>query len=219
MHLFKIASGCSLVTIFTLLSACAEIGDAPRAEISEASSDSIATTMFSGQPLAIDTTNSSIAWTAAKVTRTHQGGFADFSGSVYLNNESVSGVEMHILAASIFSDTERLTGHLRSEDFFEVERFPDATFAASSFEPLEGDSTATHTVTGELTIRDQTNRISFPAAISVDADSVHTTADFIIDRQLWGLSYPGAPDDLIYDDVRIRLNVAIARSPHVVRAE
>ncbi len=212
MSLLKSTSIVALLSLVVLLSACADVEDAPHAQTTGVDGDSVAATLFTGEPLAIDTANSSIVWQASKVTRTHDGGFGEFTGHVYVENEALAGVEVQIAAASIFSDTERLTGHLQSDDFFDVEVFPSANFAASSFEPLVGDSVATHTVTGELTLRDQTNRISFPASISVSSDSVMTQADFIINRQEWGLSYPGAPDDLIRDNVRISLDLASARN-------
>lgn len=208
----KSVSVVAFVSALVLLSACADVEDAPLAQTTGVEGDSVATTLFTGQPIAIDTVNSSILWEASKVTRTHDGGFEDFTGSVYVENDAVTGVEVQIVSASIFSDSDRLTGHLQSDDFFDVEVFPSASFAASSFEPLVGDSIATHTVTGELTMRDQTNRISFPATIAVTGDSVMTQADFIINRQDWGLSYPGAPDDLIRDNVRISLDVVVARN-------
>lgn len=211
MQLFKTATYAFTLSFALLLTACADVGDAPVADTTEVHSDSIANTLFTGQPLAVDTVTSSIDWWAAKVTRSHDGGFSNFTGNVYVDNDAVAGVEITIDAASIFSDTDRLTGHLKSEDFFEVDVYPEASFAASSFEAIANDSTATHSVTGELTIRDHTNRISFPANISVTSDSVNADADFIIDRQQWGLTYPGAPDDLIQDEVRIFLNVGIAR--------
>jgi len=193
------------------LSACADVGDAPEAETTAVESiESTSEITVSGTALPLNPDNSAIEWTAAKITRTHNGGFNTFSGVIYLDGETISGIEITIDAASIFSDTDRLTNHLKSDDFFDVEAWPEARFEATSFEPIsEGldGSGATHTVTGTLTLRDQTNQIIFPAIVAVEADVVSADADFLIDRQLWGLSYPGRPDDLIQDDVRIKLTM------------
>lgn len=205
-----------------LFSACAEVGDAPRATVEEAEPDA-ETAAFSGIALAIDTTASRIDWEAAKVTRTHDGGFADFTGTVYLDGETLTGVDLMIDAASIWSDSEKLTGHLKSEDFFEVATYPEATFQADTFEPItEANDVewadATHQVSGTLTMHGQSNRVTFPARIDVAEGTVTAEANFIIDRQQWSLSYPGAPDDLIRDEVRIKLNVVAAAADALANA-
>lgn len=193
------------------LAACADVGDGPRADIEAADADTSAAT-FTGTPLPVDTSASRIEWVGAKVTGTHDGGFEDFRGTVYLDGETLTGVDLTIETASIWSDTDRLTGHLKNEDFFEVEAYPEAHFRADSFEPLAAADTvewaeATHRVGGVLTIRDRTNRVTFPARLEIADDAVTAEADFLIDRQRWGLTYPGQPDDLIRDEVRIRLYV------------
>lgn len=193
------------------LSACADVGDGPRATL-EAADAAAADSAFAGTALPIDTTRSRIEWHAAKVTRTHDGGFADFAGTVYLAGTDLAGVELTIDAASIWSDSDRLTGHLQSPDFFEVETYPEATFRADTFEPVTAaDSTdraeATHRVGGVLTMRGQSHRITFPARIEIGGGTVTAEANFIIDRQAWGLSYPGAPDDLIQDEVRVLFHI------------
>lgn len=193
------------------LSACADVGEGPRATL-EAADAPTADSAFAGTALPIDTTQSRIEWHAAKVTRTHDGGFEDFTGTVYLAGTDLTGVELTIDAASIWSDSDRLTGHLQSPDFFEVETYPEATFRADTFEPVTATDTtdwaeATHRVGGVLTMRGQSRRITFPARIEVADGTVTADANFIIDRQEWGLSYPGAPDDLIQDEVRVMFHV------------
>lgn len=206
----------SLFALFTaslVLAGCANVGDAPEAETTTViPTETVEATAFTGTALSLNPDNSDIDWTAAKVTRTHQGGFNVFNGTIYVDGETVTGLEITIDASSIFTDTDRLTEHLKSEDFFDVAVFPEAHFEATSFAPNAEGTGATHTVTGTLTMRDQTNQIVFPAVLDVGADSVSATADFIIDRQLWGLSYPGAPDDLIGDDVRLKLAVSAGPS-------
>ncbi len=205
------------------LSACANVGDAPEAETTPVERvETPEESTFTGTALPLNPSNSTIEWTAAKITRTHEGGFGAFSGSLYLDGEMVSGVELIIDATSIFTDTDRLTGHLKSEDFFEVAVYPEARFVATSYEPIADgtDATgATHTATGTLTIRDQSNQIVFPVTIEVTAETVSATADFIIDRQLWDLSFPGQPDDLIQDEVRIKLAVGADRNPETASEE
>lgn len=181
-----------------LLAACGDVGDAPQAETGEA----VDVAQAQGTPIPIDTAQSEVRWRGAKVTRAHDGGFRDFSGTVYVAGGSVTGVDLAIDMASIWSDSEKLTGHLKSPDFFEVETYPEATFEADRFEVVDSAG-ATHRVTGNLTMHGQTHSVAFPANILVEADRVTAEADFIIDRKRWGVSYPGKPDDLIADEVRI----------------
>lgn len=198
--------------VLVTLAACGDVGDAPRATVEDATTTEASADAFSGTALAIDTSRSEITWLGAKVTGTHDGGFEVFEGSVYRDGDAVTGVELTIDATSIWSDNDRLTGHLRSEDFFEVETYPEATFRADSFEPITpadsvGWAEATHRVGGVLTMRGQSNRITFPARIAVTDDAVEADADFLIERSRWGLTYPGKPDDLIQEEVRLKFDV------------
>jgi polyisoprenoid-binding protein YceI len=67
---------------------------------------------------------------------------------------------------------ERLTGHLRSPDFFDVEQFPKATFKTTKVEPIDA-AAGKYKITGDLTIRDVKKSITFPAEVKVsDAGAV-----------------------------------------------
>jgi polyisoprenoid-binding protein YceI len=142
------------------------------------------------------------------VTGKHEGGFGTFSGVVRLvdQNPEKSSVIVDIDVASITSDTERLTRHLRSPDFFDTARFTSAKFVSTEVKK-GGEKGATHTVTGNLTMHGVTKSISFPARISVAGDAVNVDAELALDRKDFGLSYPGKQDDLIRDDVLVKLAV------------
>ncbi len=185
-----------------LLAACAGVGDAPDA----ATGDAVAVANPEGTTLAIDTARSRVDWKAAKVTRAHDGGIHDFSGTITVSGSDVTGVTLDMDLNSIWSDTEKLTGHLMSDDFFDVAQFPTARFEASDFAPLDSAG-ATHTVTGNLTMHGVTRGVSFPASILVTTGGATATADFIINRRDWNINYDGKADDLIRDDVRILFSV------------
>ena len=188
--------------ILPALAGCGDVGDASKAKTGEA----VEVSEGVGGTFPIDTAASTLAWKAAKVTLAHDGGFANFDGTVSVQDGEVNHVAVTIDAASIHSDNEKLTGHLRSGDFFEVDKYPTAKFEASDFKKV--DTTGfTHMVTGNLTIKDSTHSVAFPATIAVTDDAVTAKADFIINRQNWGITYPGMPDDLIKNDVRIILDV------------
>lgn len=204
--------GLSLLALgaFLFLSACGNVGDAPVAE----AGDAVALGAAEGVELPIVAESSEIKWLGAKVTGTHDGGFNTFSGTITANGSAVTAVRIDIDMNSLWSDNDRLTGHLLTDDFFDVPNNPTAQFEATSFEPLTGTEGATHTVTGNLTMRGVTNGVTFPATITVGADgNVTAVADFIINRRLWNINYDGQQDDLIRDDVRIMFNVTAAPAP------
>lgn len=164
------------------------------------------------EELAFSNEGSTIGFTGSKVTGSHDGGFNTFTGTVAFNaaTPESSLVRVEIDMNSIFSDNDRLTGHLKSDDFFDVENIPTASFVSTKVEPLEGDE-GTHTITGDLTLAGQTNTISFPATVTVTDAEFKTMAEFSINRSDWGITYPGRPDDLIREGVVIRLDITAPR--------
>jgi polyisoprenoid-binding protein YceI len=158
--------------------------------------------------LAINPSNSKIEFMGAKVTASHLGGFTDFAGTLELGEPvDASRIEVTIQTASLYADKEKLTKHLKSPDFFDVAKFPTATFRSTD---IRADG-AGHTITGDMTLHGVTKRISFPATIAVTDEGVRANAEFSINRQDFGIAYPGAPDDLIRDLVAIKLSIELAR--------
>lgn len=196
----------STALLALLLAACGgDVGDAPIAQTGAA----VDLTTAAGVELPIDPQRSEVTWRGAKVTGAHDGGFNTFAGTVTVNEGDVVGVDVNIDMNSLYSDNDDLTGHLLSDDFFSAPTHPEGGFVATSFSPAAGDS-ATHMVTGNLTMRGVTNSVTFPATIRVAEDMVTADADFIIDRQQWGIVYEGRPDDLISDEVRIMFDIVAA---------
>lgn len=153
-------------------------------------------------------TGTKISWTGSKVTGKHEGGFGDVKGTIRLVDGAPekSSVHVEIEAASITSDTERLTGHLKSPDFFDVGQFAKISFDSTAVKP-GGDKGASHTVTGNLTLHGVTKSLTFPATVQVQGESVTVEAEFSLNRRDFGLTYPGKKDDLIRDDVVVKLSV------------
>ena len=85
-----------------------------------------------------------------------------------------------------------LLRHLRSEDFFAVDRFPEATIALTGWQAIANATpgTANYLVQGELTIKGVTRSVNFPAAVAPQADgSIKAQAALEIDRTDWGVGY------------------------------
>ncbi len=154
---------------------------------------------------------STLGFTGAKVTGSHNGTFNTFTGSIDLDatHPENSRIRVDIETNSVTTDNERLTNHLKSGDFFDVERFPRASFASTEIR-AGGANGATHTVTGTLTLHGQSRAVTFPATIAVTPAEVTARSEFVINRRDFGLVYPGMPDNLIRDEVTVRFDL---RSP------
>ena len=190
-------------------------GDAPAAKADEAKPDAPAAKADEAKPdagaaetLNCDTAKSSIGFVGAKITGDHKGSFKTFSGRATVQDGKPVSAEFTVQTASVESDAEKLTGHLKSPDFFDVATFPTAAF--KSTEIKEGAEGATHTVTGNLTLHGVTKQISFPATIKAEGGSASARAEFKINRKDFGIVYPGKPDDLIKDDVLLKLDLNFA---------
>jgi polyisoprenoid-binding protein YceI len=96
-----------------------------------------------------------------------------------------------------------------SPDFFDVETYPTTTFNSTSIE----SATEGFTITGNLELHGVTKSISFPASIGVGEGQVTAEAEFFIKRNDFGIVYPGKPDDLIRDEVVIKLSLVAVPAP------
>ena len=149
--------------------------------------------------------NSSVGFTGSKVTGKHDGGFRQFTGELSVVNGKLANIENKVVidTRSIYSDSDRLTGHLKNKDFFDVAKFPTATFETISIETGATNST----VTGNLTLHGITKQISFPALVEVAPDAVSVTSEFFLNRHDFEMKYGGKPDDLVRKEVVLRLKV------------
>ncbi|UQA57555.1 YceI family protein [Polyangium aurulentum] len=199
------------------LAACADpTADKPKATVTTptpATTQAAATTPAGvTETAAIDAATSSIGFVGSKVTGSHEGKFEKFSGTLSLADGKAEGGKLTIEAdvSSVKTDAADLDKHLKAPDFFDVEKFPKATFSSSSIK-AGGEKGATHTVTGELDLHGVKKTISFPATITTSPDAVTGTAEFSINRKDFGIAYAGKTDDLIRDDVLLKLNLKAPR--------
>ena len=160
-----------------------------------------------GQKYVITPQNSKIEFTASKVTGSHNGSFGDFSGQVnYAGTPENSRVNITIKTDSITTDTPDLTTHLKTADFFDVAKFPEASFVSTAIK-AGGENGASHTVTGNLTLHGVTKSITFPATINVTPEAATVESSFSINRKDFGINFAGARDNLIRDNVVLALHV------------
>lgn len=213
----------SLFLALSLLAACqkSEISDKPAAEVSETSAATTATEATSTQPAPGGTQSkvikdkSKIEFVGAKVTRDHKGEFKNFDGWIEYAGGKPSRISFDIDLNSIVTDTEKLTEHLKSPDFFDVAKHPKATFTSTSLTdaPAGTPGGATHLLQGTLDLHGVSKQVSIPVVAQQTPEGVRATSEFTIDRHDWGISYKGMPDDLIRDEVLIKLDLSFPPPP------
>ena len=170
----------------------------------------------------INTDASVINWEGYKPGRySHIGTIKMQSGQLAINNGNIESgsfvIDMNSLNNLDLQDAKdkaKLEGHLKSGDFFEVEKYPTGKFEIASVQALTGDASgATHKITGNLTLKDITKSIELPARVAVsDGKLVAESLEFSINRTEWGASHDsglvGAVGDaLIADDIKLKITL------------
>ena len=213
----------AIVVSALLLAACSTgMEGKPKAEVkdvepdaeAEAEAEAAAAAAEEDAPvskLVVDAQASKIGFRGAKVTGHHDGGFNAFTGTAEVAGDEPRAVAFEVDMSTTWSDNEKLTGHLKSPDFFDVEKFEKSTFSSTKITP-KVDGEYTHVIEGTLNLHGETKAISFPAKIVVAEDDVRGSSEFKINRKDFGIVYPGMPDDLIKDEVLIKLDLVFPRA-------
>lgn len=167
-----------------------------------------------GEAVQLTPENSKIEFTGSKVTGKHDGGFNQFTGIIDLVNSKAeeSTVAVDIEMASVYSDADGLTDHLKTGDFFEVAKYPKSTFVSTKIVPDGEKGAGSYTITGDLEMRGVKKSVTFPATITINDDAVAVKTEFAINRKDFGIVYTGKADDLIRDEVVIKLDLKSARN-------
>lgn len=198
-----------------LVSGCPNPADnTAKANVGNAKEENKPAAGTTGAELKFSNDGSKLEFTGSKVTGKHDGGFKKFDGVITLDkeNKSIVGVTVEIDVTSVWTDNfdspnERLTGHLKSPDFFDAEKNPKGKFVSTKI-TKDGDK---YKVEGNLTLRGETKGIEFPATLNVNDKEATAKAEFHINRKDFKMAYAGKADDLIRDEVVIRFDVAAKR--------
>ncbi len=163
----------------------------------------------------VNPAKSEFVWVGKKVTGQHDGKVKIKSGSIQMDGNKITGgrfvMDMRSITVEDIKDPEsngKLLGHLKSEDFFGVDKHPEATFVIKEATPLNKNQT---TITGDLTIKGKTHTVSFPATVMDN----RAKAEFEVDRTKWDIRYGSGSffDDLgdkaIYDDFTVKLDLVL----------
>ncbi len=168
--------------------------------------------------LEIDSKASKVYWTGKKVTGEHTGYVSVDNGKVWVENNNVVGAEVNMdLNSIVCTDltdenwNKKLVGHLKSDDFFSVEKYPVAKFEITSM--TKNNNTGDYNVKGNLTMKGTSHEISFPAKVAVTNGIVSANGTATIDRTKWNIQYSsgkffeGLGDKMIYDDFEITFDI------------
>jgi polyisoprenoid-binding protein YceI len=168
----------------------------------------------------LDASHSQIGFSARHMMlSTVRGGFSGFSGTVDFNeaNPASSTVDVVINTASLSSGDEKRDGHLKSADFFDVEKYPTAKFVHTSVQVTGANTAKLH---GNLTIKDVTH----PVVLDVEyhgqqkapwgTTSAGFTATTTIERKSWGLNW-NAPLEaggvLVGEKIKIEIDAELVK--------
>lgn len=149
----------------------------------------------------IDAATSKIKWVGKKVTGEHTGYVSFKSGSVnYSDNKITDATAVVDMTSITCSDMEpgaggdKLVGHLKAVDFFDVSKFGTSEFKMVSLTKIEGakEGENNYKVKGTLTIKGITNAIEFPARVEVKDKTLVLRADVTFDRTKYDIKFGSA---------------------------
>jgi len=209
----------SFLKIFTVVAFASFVScndKAKEAETTEAEEKAVATD--ASVTYTANTNESMIEWKGFKPTGTHNGTINISKGVVEVSNDKIESGNFAINMNSIEvkdipmeeEGNAKLTGHLKSPDFFNVEEFPNAKFEITKVETKNGKTM----LSGNLTMKEETNNITFPVTTSMEGDTMKLTSEtFTIDRSKWDVKYGSKSffDDLgdkfINDDIELKVTL------------
>jgi len=124
------------------------------------------------------------------------GHFAKFTGQAQIDaaTKSLKSISVEIDTASLTTEIDKLTNHLKSPDFFEVRQYPTAKFESTKITPAQGKSE----ITGKLTLHGVTKEISFPATVAITPSGLSLHSEFSINRSQFGMTFgPNQVEDKV----------------------
>jgi polyisoprenoid-binding protein YceI len=219
-HINCLLAGALLVSIVS----CGD--EAPKGD-NAAIGDKKEATASTGQSFVVDTAASRIRFTGHGVGKNHPDKFRLSGGQVAVANNQVTGGSFTINIKSMEMEQEgdaihkQLRPHLLSGDFFDADKFGTAKFELTGVQPYqrnEKDTSlvegANFTVSGNLTLKNTTKNISFPARIDLDENTLKAKANFDIDRRQWQMNYGNDKtlgDKFISETVNVELDLQARR--------
>jgi polyisoprenoid-binding protein YceI len=171
----------------------------------------------------VDLVKSKVSWVGSKPGGQHHGTVNISDGIISLDRGEIeSGVFTIDLTTIADLDLEpgswndKLVTHLKSNDFFYVEKYPKATFEITKSKKVDKEN---YFITGNLTIRGITNSISFDAKVSIKKNVLNaTSSEIVLDRVKWDIKamsksvFADLKDKYVDDEMLIKIELtAISR--------
>ena len=128
----------------------------------------------------VNSNESVINWTGRTLVKSHLGTIGVAEGTIGVASTDITGA-FTIDMSTITSDSSGLDDHLKSEDFFDVNQYPQAFVTLKSY--------SAGNITMDVTIKDITNEVTAPATIAVQGDVLALTSNLTIDRTDWDIVY------------------------------
>ena len=165
----------------------------------------------------VDTEESTIQWFGKKVTGAHEGVIHIKSGTVEMDGDKLKGGEFTIDMTSItVTDLTgdmngKLTGHLKSDDFFGVEQHPEARMVITKVKSKDDG----YWVTADMTIKGITNPVEFMAMTESKNGKTFAKAEITIDRSKYNVRYgsnsffDNLGDKAIYDNFDLKVKLVL----------
>lgn len=187
-----------------------------------------AVSAFAADNFIVDKNHSEATFQVRHLVSRVSGKFNDFSGMITVDQENpaVSSVEFTIKTPSIDTGVADRDKHLRSADFFEVEKYPEITFKSTGVKPTSRKNV--YDVTGTFTMHGVTKTITLPVEFlgMVKDPRGNTRAGFtartVLNRKDYGIIWNRALDSgstLLSDDVDITVNIEAAKSAAAIKDE
>lgn len=169
----------------------------------------------------LDNSHSSVKFTVEHLVISEvEGSFKMFDGKVVSPSEDFTNavVNFTVDVNSINTDNEKRDGHLKSDDFFNAEKYPKMSFTSTSFKKVKGNA---YTLEGNLTIRDVTKKVKFAVVYGGTVKDPYGNikagfkASSKISRKEYGLKWSAmteAGGAVVGDDVNMIINVELAQN-------
>lgn len=168
----------------------------------------------------VDATASKATWEGSKLVGKHDGELKVKSGELTVDKGALTGgnVEIDMISLTNKDITDagmnaKLVGHLKSDDFFSVEKHPVSSLKITKVEKKAGKTM----ITGDLTIKGITNPVTFPAEVKVEKNSVKAKGEMKVDRTIYDIKFRSVKffsdigDKVIHDEFKVGFDISASK--------
>lgn len=209
----------TLLLLGGLFAAC---GGVEGTEVDAKDAEAPVTEMKASEVYNVDAAASNVSWEGSKlIGGSHTGAIPVSDGQIMVSEGNIVGGKFSMDVTKLTNTDmpaaeggDKLVGHLKSGDFFDVEKFPMAQFEITRVQPATDTEGITHNISGNLTLKGVSKNVTIPANVSMEGGMLKAAAPaFKIDRKEWGMEYGSgsiegiAQDNIINDEVGLELMI------------